>query len=490
MGEQMKEVSFIIHKPIICLLIDSLMDAPLQEEIQAGRAPTLQFLRDNGTYYPRVVSPFPTMSVSIDSSMLTGKPPNEHGIYGLTYYHQKQKRVYNFGTGPKEIFLFGVKRVLRAGMLELNQKLLHKDVKTLHEETDEPTASINAMIYRGKNHTKLRAPWIAWLTGLLPRKIETSVPTYFSYGSMHTIDKRSHPKNMLTQFGVNDHFSSMEIISLIKQDKLPRLSLVYFPGNDIIVHKKGTSEGKGIKKTDDVLGPILDAFGSWEEAIQKCNFVVLGDSGQTNMVKKDTYIDLRKILHPYAIMPLSRDTPQPQDQLITCVNERMSYIYILDEQISYQDVVRLCKVEKKLDVIAWQEDDGWIHVVSGQTDGALSFRANGEYHDEFDQKWQLEGDISILDLTLDEQTIQYGMYPDALSRLSGALDPKSRSVIITVSPGYELVGQGSPKHKGASHGSLHHLDSLVPMIVTGIQQPPENLRIIDLKKWFLDLLEE
>ncbi len=466
------------------------MDAPLQEEIQAGRAPTLQFLRDNGTYFPKVVSTFPTMSVSIDTTMLTGEPPNIHGIYGLTYYNQKEKRVVNFGTGPKEIFLFGVKRVLQAAMLQLNQKLISKDVKTIHEETNKPTASINAMVYRGKDHTELRPPWITWLTGLLPRKIRTEAPPIFSYGSIHTLDKRSNPKSMLSQFGVNDQFSSMEIISLIKKDKLPSLSLVYFPGNDIIVHKKGTSEGKGIMKADNQIASILDAFGSWEEAIQICSFIVLGDSGQTNMVQKDTYVDLRKILHPYSIMPLSRDIAKSQDQLILCVNERMSYINILDEEISYRDVVRLCKTEKKLDVIAWQESDGWIHVVSGQTDGILSFRPDGDYLDEYEQKWHLEGDISILDLTLDEQKIQYGIYPDALSRLAGTLTSNDRSVVVTVSPGYEIVGQGSPKHKGASHGSLHHLDSLVPMIVTGIKQAPEHLRLINFKKWLLQLLEE
>jgi hypothetical protein len=262
------------------------------------------------------------------------------------------------------------------------------------------------------------------------------------------------------------------------------------PKNDVIVHKKGTSEGKGIIHANNQIASILDAFGSWEEAISQCNFIVLGDSGQTNMMNKDAYLDLRKVLEPYRIMPLSRQTPIARDQLITCVNERMSYITILDETITYQEIVRLCKKEKKIDVIAWQDHDGWIHVVSGQNEGALSFRPQGDYIDEYEQTWQLEGDISILDLILTEQNIQYGIYPDALARLAGAMDPTSRNVIITISPGYELIGQGSPKHKGASHGSLHHLDSLVPMITTGIEQPPKHLRLIDFKEWLLQLMNQ
>jgi hypothetical protein len=464
------------------------MDTPLQEELQAGRVPALQFLRDNGVYYPRVVSAFPTMSVTIDTTMMTGVPPNKHGIFGLTYYHQAHKKVYNFGTGPKEIFLFGLKRVLHAAMILLNQKLINHNTTTLYEASEKPIAAINAMIYRGKHKKKLKSPWITWLTGLLPRKIRTSVPEYFSFGSMAYLHRNSHPKGMFSQFGFNDRFSAMETIFLIKSGQLPPLTIVYLPKNDVIVHKKGTSEGKGIIHANNQIASILDAFGSWEEAISQCNFIVLGDSGQTNMMNKDAYLDLRKVLEPYRIMPLSRQTPIARDQLITCVNERMSYITILDETITYQEIVRLCKKEKKIDVIAWQDHDGWIHVVSGQNEGALSFRPQGDYIDEYEQTWQLEGDISILDLILTEQNIQYGIYPDALARLAGAMDPTSRNVIITISPGYELIGQGSPKHKGASHGSLHHLDSLVPMITTGIEQPPKHLRLIDFKEWLLQLM--
>lgn len=476
-------------KPIIVLLIDSLMDTPLQEEIQAGRAPALQFLRDNGTYYQRVVSSFPTMSVTIDATMFTGEPPNKHEVYGLTYFNNQEKRVMNFGTGPKETFLFGLKKVLRASLMQLNQKIISNNVKTIHEELDKPTASINALIYRGKTNVTLKTPWLAWILGILPKKIETQAPEFFSLGSMHQISSSSRPKGLISDCGLNDHYAQMELISLITQAKLPSLSFVYLSDNDKYVHKKGSSEGKGIQKADQTIAKILDAFGSWEEAIQACNIIVLGDSGQTNMMSENAYVDMRKILRPYSIMPLKRSSPLPEDQLVLCVNERMSYIYILDDKVSYQDIVKACKTEKKVDIIAWQED-GWIHVVNGQTDSALSFRSGGGYLDEYGQQWQLEGDISVLDLTIDALKIIYGTFPDALFRIAGAMHPSLRSVIVTVSPGYEMIGQGSPKHKGACHGSLHHLDSLVPMIVTGIKKGPDHLRLNNIKTWLLSILQE
>ncbi|SFR24487.1 hypothetical protein SAMN04488603_108177 [Paenibacillus sp. cl130] len=39
-------------KPVIVILIDSLMDKPLQDAIQEGRAPAMQYLLHQGQYFP------------------------------------------------------------------------------------------------------------------------------------------------------------------------------------------------------------------------------------------------------------------------------------------------------------------------------------------------------------------------------------------------------------------------------------------------------
>lgn len=57
---------------------------------------------------------------------------------------------------------------------------------------------------------------------------------------------------------------------------------------------------------------------------------------------------------------------------------------------------------------------------------------------------------------------------------------EGRYVVITVKPGYELVGESSPTHiGGAAHGSLHEKDSLVPLLVSGTDTRPKTLRIVD-----------
>lgn len=68
------------QKPVILLNIDSLMSEPLEVATQTGHAPALQFLMEKGSYIPNMVSSFPTMSVTIDSSLLTGTYADKHHV--------------------------------------------------------------------------------------------------------------------------------------------------------------------------------------------------------------------------------------------------------------------------------------------------------------------------------------------------------------------------------------------------------------------------
>lgn len=478
-------------RPVVMIVIDSMMDQPLQEAIQLGRAPAMKYLKEHGHYYPRVVSSFPTMSVCIDSTLLTGTTPNKHLIFGLTYFHKQEQRMVNFGTGLRESITFGIKDVLTDSLMKLNQQFLSKEVETIHEAYKGATASINAIVYRGRFEQKLKAPWIANLFGFMPRTISTLAPKFFSFGALKKLDPKSGHDQAWFGYGINDKFSRMELVSLIKNDRLPPFSIIYLPGNDDYVHRKGVSEIKGIEKADQEIQEILHAFPTWEEAIQNVTFIVMGDSGQANMIpdQNQAFIDLRQLFSRYTIMPIKQKHPEKKDQLVLCVNERMAYVYVIDDQLSLQEVIEELKKESRLDIISWH-DDQYIYVISGQMEGLLKFKTNGEYRDEYGQSWELEGDLSILDLTVqDEKQIQYGVYPDVLLRLSGVMETADRVVVITCSPGYEMVGESSPAHKGAAHGSLHHLDSLVPMIVCGTDTQPENLRFIDFKKWILQLIE-
>jgi hypothetical protein len=480
------------RKPVLMILIDSLMAPPLEEAMHVGKAPALKFLAENGQYFPRLVTSFPTMSISIDSTFLTGELPNRHGIFGLSYFLKEERRMVNFGTGLKETFRFGLKTVLADGLIHLNQKFLSPDVRTIHEELDVPTASINALVYRGKENKVLKAPSLATWLGLLPKRIATTAPRYFNLGALAKIDPASGHDQAIFRYGINDRNSREEITALITSGELPPFTIAYFPKNDDVVHKKGPSAIKGIEKADRELQELLNLFPSWEEAVKSITFVVLGDSGQVHVIPnhKEAYVDLRAVLGDFSIMPIRQKHPEEKDQIVLCVNERMAYIYVMDELLPLPAVVGALKRENRLDLIAWQEEE-WIHVISGQKEGELLFHPGGRFRDEYGQTWELAGDLSILELSVDEKDhVEYSTYPDGLSRLAGVMDTAERVIVVTVAPGYEMTGESSPTHKGAAHGSLHHLDSCVPMIICGTDSQPEHLRIIDLKKWILTLVNE
>ncbi|MOA44277.1 hypothetical protein D3C78_1665280 [compost metagenome] len=86
--------------------------------------------------------------------------------------------------------------------------------------------------------------------------------------------------------------------------------------------------------------------------------------------------------------------------------------------------------------------------------------------------------------------LSYGQYPDALQRLYAALHSHDGEyLIVTSKPGYELADKSSPTHTGGGgHGALGQAESLVPLIISGTDQKPQHLRIIDLKAFLLKLL--
>src|SRR5699024_11616892 len=85
------------------------MPHALEVSVQSGRAPALKFLMENGTYIENMVSSFPTMSVTIDSSLLTGTYADQHKIPGLNWFDSTEKQFNNYGTGFKETFRLGVR---------------------------------------------------------------------------------------------------------------------------------------------------------------------------------------------------------------------------------------------------------------------------------------------------------------------------------------------------------------------------------------------
>nr|WP_051404979.1 alkaline phosphatase family protein [Bacillus cihuensis] len=481
-------------KPVIMLIIDTLMDSPLQEAIKNNRAPAFKFFIENGMYFPDVVSTFPTMSVTVDATILTGTQCDVHRLPGLVWFHTKENRLINYGSHIRELWKLGLSRSLEDILFHMNGDHISKEVKTVHEELAEKgidSASINALIYRGNTSHLYKLPkLITWFTSIQKDR-PTLGAKVFTYGSLNKVSLSKRYQSLWQKFGFNNSFSVQELSFLISKDQLPSFSIVYFPELDQSVHKHGRMDVKGIEKVDQHLQKILNVYDSWEEALQNNIWITMGDNGQAwiDSNQKEALIDLRKILGSYHIMKL-RDGVQPKDQIVLAVNQRMSYIYSLDTNtLPIHTLVLELVNDHRIDVIAWQEEET-IKVKSGEKKGELHYRKGGELTDPYNQTWVVDGDYGLLDLTVRDNQLHYGNYPDALARIYSSLHShEGNFIIVSAKPGYEFIGEGSPTHVGgASHGGLHQQDSLVPLIVTGTQSTPSYLRMVDMKEWVLSLI--
>ncbi|MCP8616048.1 alkaline phosphatase family protein [Salirhabdus salicampi] len=479
------------QKPVILLVIDTLMDEPLQLAIQEDQVPALKFLKENGQYYPNLVSPFPTMSVNVDTTLLTGKYCDKHRLPGLVWYHANENRIINYGSSGREIRKLGMRQFFKDVLYHMNQDHISPDVKTIHEElADEglPTASINALIYRGNHKKRFRyGKVLSYMTGREDEPI--NAPQWFIYGGLAKL-ARKH-SGLINKFGFNDTYSAQEFVHLKQAvTSLPAVTVVYLPDFDQRVHKHGRRDAIGLQTVDKKVQHMLSSFDSWEQAIKENVWITMGDNGQAWVMdtKKDGLIDLRKMFYKYRIPRLGKQITN-EDQLVLGVNERMSFIYTLHPDIiPKRKIVERLKQDKRIDIITWEEN-GVIHVQSGLKDGELLFREGGPLFDEYNQNWTLEGDISLLDIRTFGNNLLYGQYPDPLARLLSSLRSHDGDyVVANASPGYEFIGEGSPTHLGGgSHGGLHGQDSFVSLIITGTESRPQHLRIVDLKDWILSL---
>lgn len=485
-----------VAKPVVLIIIDSLMDKPLNEAIEQGRAPAIQFLLKNGQYLPQVVSSFPTMSVTIDSTLLTGTYADRHHVPGLVWYSGKENRMIFYGNGAKEALKIDQMQVLTDAIYQLNQVQLNKETKTIHEELAEKgkdSASINAVIFRGKTEHTLTVPRLISFSKRLPEQLKITGPKWFSYAAFGQLDPKNDQNTRLwKKYGMNDEFSAQDTAFLISQKKLPNVTITYFPENDNAVHRKGTDHLGGIEKADQALQIVLNAYGSWEQAVKNATWIIMGDSAQSAVYddRQAATVEIRPLINRYRIAKLNQPV-RTEDQIVISTNERMAYIYAIDANVQLSDVVKLLQNEDKLDIIAMKEDNN-VRVTAGKNDNMFSYRPGGDYTDEYGQSWTLSGEPALVDITVTNKRIKYGRYPDVLARLYGAIHShEGRYVVVTVQPGYELIGESSPTHiGGGAHGSLHEKDSLIPLIISGTNTRPKTLRIVDIKDWILQLANE
>ncbi|MFD2369688.1 alkaline phosphatase family protein [Brevibacillus sp. GCM10020057] len=484
-------------KKVILFLIDSMMPDVLERCIAAKKAPAMQFLMERGQYIPDCVTVFPTMTASIDCSLITGVYPDEHKVPGLVWYDPAKGKMYNYINGAIPVKKLGITHCATNVLFDLNERHLSKDVPTIHEILEENklvSGSINVIAHRGhKQHQVHIPPLLDALTAFQLRE-KVSGPTIMSLGTLvRPPIFRPITWNMAQTlsegYGINDTYAIDVLIEVIRSGNQPDFTLVYLPENDHKLHKSPLDAISHLADVDKQLVRFLDSFDSWEQVLERNVCILISDHGQTLIGESEDHnIRLDSLLSRFSIQPLGAQVT-PQMDVVICNNERMSYLYPTDES-KLLPIVEAVSVDERIDLIAWREDSQ-IVVRRGGTDRLMRFWRGGPYRDVYGRRWSVEGELAVLDVATDGELLLFDTFPDAFSRLYGAFFSQTAPVIVvSAAIGYEFLSECAPTHLGGgSHGSLHKQDSIIPLLVVGAAQRfPTPARLVDVKDFILQEL--
>ena len=481
-------------KKVILFVIDSLHPVVLKRILSEGNAPALRFLAKQGTYLDRVVSSFPTMTPVATSSMITGAWPDRHGVPGFIWYNEEIRKIVDYGATPQSVLKIGPAKVFRNLLIKLNEEHLNSEVPTLYEKLEAAgysSGNVNFFMHRARHPYCPKIPFlIALATRFHLSREKVSGPSNLILGQLihppFSGRANIYPRGVFHRFGFNDVFSGQIAAQLVRDKKQPDFTVVYFPDNDKYSHQHGPLRtGPSIERADRQVALVLDEFGSWEKALEENVIIVTGDHAQSIVgLGKEYLIDLDRALKPFKRLKATEEASWTDKEIAICPNERMAFIYLLQrENEILPDIVGILAKDARNAQIAWKVSENRYCVVQGGTEKQLFFSRVGPYQDVYGQSWSFEGDLSVVNAQITgEQEIEFGKFPDALTRLISALEARNGSrVAVSAASGYEYLAAGGPIHPGGgSHGSLEEEDSTVPMIVAGMPIRLDNPRIIDL----------
>lgn len=492
-------------KKVILIIIDSLNPQALESCFQRGLVPALHFLKERGQYYSRCVSVFPTMTPTATSSIVTGTGPDFHQVPGFVWFNRREKRFINYGASFKAIWKLGLPNVIEDLLFNLNIKQLSKKVRTIYEILEDrgwSTAAINFYIFRGRNVFETKIPFLMQMLTRFKLIGRLMGPKLLVLGELcrparlFKDAKLWAPVGPFHRFGLNDEFSGIISSYLIKEGKQPDLMLIYLPDTDGYAHRhKPTEIEESLIKADRQVERILNAYSSWEQALEESVFMVAGDHSQSLVEGKEgSIIDLRANLSEFRQANLGKLALHKH--IAICPNERMSYIYVLRwrehrRAAIKERIIELLQDDGRIDQIIWKEKhQGLTKYMVIKDEACLWFSKGGTVEDEYGQSWHWEGDLSVVDgyVAEDPRRLCFRDYPDSFNRISSLMDcAQAGDVVCTAKPGYEFDGEGAPIHPGTgSHGSLHWQDSCVPLIIAGSEQKLDHPRIVDFVPFILN----
>lgn len=499
-----------IGKKVIFFLIDALAARYFKPALRAGELPNFQKLADAGAFYEESVAIFPSITPAATSSLITGHYPARHGIPGGFWYNQAEHKVIVYGFDIWVMLKQGVGSFLHEFLVDLNERRLQAPTLfELVEEAGPQAASLNFLIFHGRHEYTLDVPALLELLPGMEEAPVVHVPAIASFGGLMRAGLPENefelkvPENGLDLLNVYDDNTIDLLLALQARERVPAFTVVYLPYNDMRSHEVGPEEAfDAVRHLDERLGEVFEAGGGVDRLLEQYCLIVTGDHAQSEVVAgDDAGIELSELLSDLDLAELGQPM-SGADELVACPNLRAAQFYFNRPSRGRLERLRdLLLGDERVDQVI--EDANLLereqggYVVHTRSRGELHFWPGEEgphtARDVYGAAWSWEGDLGALDGRVEGDHITFGDYPNAFERIAGALDLESSAHLwATARPGHEFRLDGTVLHEGGgSHGSLHALDSLSPLIVAGAPDAahlPEHPRAVDIAPLIMDVL--
>jgi Type I phosphodiesterase / nucleotide pyrophosphatase len=478
------------RKLVLCV-VDSLRTDMLERAVLGGKAPHFGAVLERGELIRDCVSSFPSVTPVCSSEIATGERTDGHHISGMNWYHRAERRYVEYGSSLEATRAFGLFRSLYDIVYNMNLSHLSPEVETIFERLGDHgvrTACTPFLIYRGRTRHELG------LEGMLRRvavaasfRHATWGPDELFYGELYA-SRRVPCKPTLARPGTRDPYSACVGRELVAEDLYDFL-LYSLPDNDYHSHRFGPeAQLESIARADEAFGELVEAAGGIDSFLEENSVILLADHAQSRvewpLPLGEALAEDWRVLEPNAANP-------EHAELAVSPTARAAGVYVLLEGARYgrahtQLRERVRSLEG-VDLVAWLAAPSGAPVQREPHSTALSdeigeavveraghelrFRPGTEVTDHRGQGWDLDGNPTVLGAEVRDGLLRCDLYPDALGRLWSALTaPHAGDLMISASPGYELVDWGGMTHcPGGSHGSLHASDSLGPLALCGFE---------------------
>jgi predicted AlkP superfamily pyrophosphatase or phosphodiesterase len=412
----------------ILIVIDGLTPAMFEDAVERRTAPALAALAERGEYR-RAVTVFPSLTPVCLSSLVTGAPPDVHGIPHLVWYHRGERRLVEYGSSFAALRRAGTRRGIVDAIFRMNEEHLSRDAVTLYESLEDAglvSAAVNIICYRGRTRHVARIPGLARAA---------HGPRRFFYFNLFESDETGAPFRVgARHLGANDRYAGAVGRWLVTRDGFDVL-VYYLPDYDFASHAAGPDAAHAaLARSDSAVSALIEAAGGIDPLLERYAIVLCADHGQT-------HVDRAASLHArFASL----------DDVVVTASNRAGMVYDLRSD-------RARALAERLD------GDPAVGAALFLEDGELVARRDGA-----------EGADVLAE------------HPDGAARALSALRNRNAGdVLVSAAPGYEFLDLAGRHHAGGgSHGSLSAGDSEVPMLAIGLGPPPE--RITEVTPRLLD----